>query len=205
MKIKAIRAIERHQMLHPGDTVLVALSGGADSMALLHVLYSLKDEYGIKIVAAHFNHGIRGEEAKRDENFCVEVCKSLGVELFIGSADIPALAKEKGLKMIAVTAFGDSEAAHLADYVLVSSSLGASENYYKGYSYLGEFVLLETLLKFVTNEELIELLKEYTPEAGRENAKKFMEHFGGMDRGDASRIVASRIETIMEVGMTAGE
>ncbi|MBR3754344.1 MAG: tRNA lysidine(34) synthetase TilS [Clostridia bacterium] len=97
MKIKAIRAIERHQMLHPGDTVLVALSGGADSMALLHVLYSLKDEYSIKIVAAHFNHGIRGEEAKRDENFCVEVCKSLGVELFIGSADIPALAKEKGL------------------------------------------------------------------------------------------------------------
>lgn len=97
MKIKAIRAIERHQMLHPGDTVLVALSGGADSMALLHVLYSLKDEYNIKIVAAHFNHGIRGEEAKRDENFCVEVCENLGVQLFVGSADIPALAKEKGL------------------------------------------------------------------------------------------------------------
>ena len=97
MKIKAIRAIERHQMLHPGDTVLVALSGGADSMALLHVLFSLKDEYNIKIVAAHFNHGIRGEEAKRDENFCVEVCENLDVELFVGSADIPALAKEKGL------------------------------------------------------------------------------------------------------------
>ncbi|MBQ2964273.1 MAG: tRNA lysidine(34) synthetase TilS [Clostridia bacterium] len=97
MKIKAIRAIERHQMLHPGDTVLAALSGGADSMALLHVLYGLKDEYNIKIAAAHFNHGIRGEEAERDESFCVEVCKSLGVELFIGSADIPALAKERGL------------------------------------------------------------------------------------------------------------
>ena len=74
------------------------------------------------------------------------------------------LAKEKGLKMIAVTAFGDSEAAHLADYVLVSSSLGASENYYKGYSYLGEFVLLETLLKFVTNEELIDQRKAVRPE-----------------------------------------
>ena len=97
MKIKAIRAIERHQMLHPGDTVLVALSGGADSMALLHVLYSLKDGYNIKILAAHFNHGIRGGEAKRDENFCVEVCKDLGVELFVGSADIPALAKDKGM------------------------------------------------------------------------------------------------------------
>lgn len=97
MKIKAIRAIERHQMLHPGDTVLVALSGGADSMALLHVLYELKEEYNINIIAAHFNHGIRGEEAKRDENFCVEVCENLGVQIFVGSADIPALAKENGL------------------------------------------------------------------------------------------------------------
>lgn len=97
MKIKAIRAIERHQMLHPGDTVLAALSGGADSMALLHVLYELKEEYNINIIAAHFNHGIRGEEAKRDEEFCVEVCKALGVSLFVGSADIPALAAKSGI------------------------------------------------------------------------------------------------------------
>ncbi len=97
MKIKAIRAIERHHMLHPGDTVLVALSGGADSMALLHVLYGLKDEYNISIAAAHFNHGIRGEEAKRDENFCVEVCKAFGVQLFVGSADVPALAAKSGM------------------------------------------------------------------------------------------------------------
>ena len=47
-------------MLVPGDTVLVALSGGADSMALLNVLYSLKDEYSLTVCAAHFNHGIRG-------------------------------------------------------------------------------------------------------------------------------------------------
>lgn len=97
MKIKAIRAIERHQMLHPGDTVLAALSGGADSMALLHVLYELKEEYNIHIIAAHFNHGIRGEEAKRDENFCVAVCRDLGIELFVGSENIPVLAEKNGM------------------------------------------------------------------------------------------------------------
>ena len=53
-------------MLNSGDTVLVALSGGADSMALLNVLYSIKDEYSLTLCAAHFNHKIRGDEADRD-------------------------------------------------------------------------------------------------------------------------------------------
>lgn len=97
MKNKVVKAIERHQMLHPGDTVLVALSGGADSMALLHVLYSLKDRYNIGLIAAHFNHGIRGEEAKRDEDFCKDACGKLGIELFAEYMDIPFLAKERGI------------------------------------------------------------------------------------------------------------
>ncbi len=97
MNRKIITTIERHQMLSVGDTVLVALSGGADSMALLTVLYELKNQYSLTISAAHFNHGIRGKEAKRDEDFCVEVCRKLGVEIFVGGADIPALAKQKGI------------------------------------------------------------------------------------------------------------
>ena len=97
MNLKVKQTIERHHMLTPGDTVLVALSGGADSMALLNVLYSIKNEYSLTLRAAHFNHGIRGEEAKRDEDFCVEACREMGVELFVGSADIPALAKQKGI------------------------------------------------------------------------------------------------------------
>lgn len=97
MKNKAIKVIERHQMLHSGDTVLVALSGGADSMALLHVLHSLKEQYDITLLAAHFNHGIRGEEAIRDENFCKDACEKLDVELFTEYMDIPSLAKKQGL------------------------------------------------------------------------------------------------------------
>ena len=97
MKNKAILAIERHHMLRTGDTVLVALSGGADSMALLHVLHSLKDQYSITLSAAHFNHGIRGEEAMRDENFCKAVCEKMQIELFTDYMDIPKLAAEKGI------------------------------------------------------------------------------------------------------------
>ncbi len=97
MNIKVISAIKRHQMLRSGDTVLVALSGGADSMVLLHVLSGLKDELGIELCAAHFNHGIRGTEADRDENFCIEACEKAGVKLFCERADIPALAAQKGI------------------------------------------------------------------------------------------------------------
>ncbi len=97
MNLKVRQTSERHQMLLPGDTVLVALSGGADSMALINVLYELKTEYSLTLKAAHFNHGIRGEEALRDENFCTEVCREMGVELLIGRADIPALAHELGI------------------------------------------------------------------------------------------------------------
>lgn len=49
-----------------------------------------------------------------------------------------------------------------------------------------------------TNEELAQLLKAYTPKSGKENAKKFMEYFGGTDQGDASRVVVSRIMEVME-------
>ncbi len=97
MKNKVVAVIERCQMLEPGGRVLVAFSGGADSMALLHVLYELKEQLGIEVSAAHFNHGIRGEEAQRDERFCREFCQKLGVEFFVGRADIPALAKAKKL------------------------------------------------------------------------------------------------------------
>lgn len=97
MNHKVKQTSERHHMLVPGDTVLVALSGGADSMALLNVLYELKNEYSLTLKAAHFNHGIRGEEAMRDENFCVDVCREMGIELFVGRADIPALAQQAGI------------------------------------------------------------------------------------------------------------
>lgn len=82
------------------DSVLVALSGGADSTALLDMMCVCRESKDFRLCAAHVNHNIRTEqynnEAQRDENFCRELCKKLGVELFVLNADIPALAKEQG-------------------------------------------------------------------------------------------------------------
>ena len=75
------KTIEKHNMISCGDTVIVGLSGGADSMTLLHMLNAIKDDYSLKIIAAHVNHCLRGDEADRDMNFCKKVCNELGIEI----------------------------------------------------------------------------------------------------------------------------
>jgi tRNA(Ile)-lysidine synthase len=66
-----------------GATVLVALSGGPDSVALLRALLELRDALGIRIAAAHLNHGIRGDESDRDEAFVRGLCTTLNVRLIV--------------------------------------------------------------------------------------------------------------------------
>ena len=81
----------------PADTpILVGFSGGADSTALLHMLVSYGQRTGAKIYAAHVNHGIRGEEADRDEDFCKKLCEALSVEFCVLHADVPSVAAETG-------------------------------------------------------------------------------------------------------------
>ncbi|MGN0525935.1 MAG: tRNA lysidine(34) synthetase TilS [Acutalibacteraceae bacterium] len=79
VKEKVKNTIFKYNMLDNTDTVLVGFSGGADSVCLLHTLNSLKEELGFKLKAAHLNHGIRGEEAKRDELFAEEFCKRFDI------------------------------------------------------------------------------------------------------------------------------
>ena len=76
--------------------VLVGLSGGADSTALLHILCRYSELTGAKISAAHVNHGIRGEEADRDENFCRELASNLGVSFYSIKVNVPEIAKNTG-------------------------------------------------------------------------------------------------------------
>lgn len=83
-----LRAISDCEMLRAGDAVVVALSGGADSVSLLHALYSLRDELGITLSACHVNHCLRGEESDRDMQFCREMCGRLGVELKILTVEV---------------------------------------------------------------------------------------------------------------------
>lgn len=93
---KVRKTIEKYSMLSSGDRVTVGVSGGADSMSLLNVLLASKDELNLTLTAVHINHGIRGEEAVRDENFVRDYCHKNGVELIVFSKPIPEIAKQTG-------------------------------------------------------------------------------------------------------------
>ncbi len=95
---KVISTVRRYNMIPENAKVIVALSGGSDSMALLYALISAKNELAIKsLCAAHVNHCLRGKEADDDEAFVVDFCNKNGVEVHTLKADVASVAKEKGL------------------------------------------------------------------------------------------------------------
>ena len=96
---KTVEALRKHNMLGEGMNVCVCLSGGADSSVLLHVLFALRDQLGITLSACHFHHGIRGEEADRDQSFCRTLCRGYGVPFYTTKEDLPALQPKSGLSM----------------------------------------------------------------------------------------------------------
>ena len=79
-----------------GEKLLCAVSGGQDSMAMLHMLRPLAAEKGVLLAVAHFHHGIRGETADRDEAFVAAYCSERNIPFFSGRGDVPAAAKEEG-------------------------------------------------------------------------------------------------------------
>ena len=87
-KREIMTTISRFHMINPGDTIVVGISGGADSMALLLVLYELSDILKINIIPAHVNHNLRGDESMRDECVVKEICKKLGLQLKLLSLDV---------------------------------------------------------------------------------------------------------------------
>lgn len=103
-------------MTQPGDTVICAVSGGADSVCMLHVLLSLRNTLGITVEAAHFNHQLRGEESDRDEAFVRTLCAELGVVLHVDNGDVRARA--------AKTHESVEEAARALRYAFFSSLPG---------------------------------------------------------------------------------
>lgn len=89
------QTISEHHLLKAGDRVLVALSGGPDSVALLHLLTRFKSQYRLQLTAVYVNHQIRKKAALQEEKFCSTLCRTLGVPLSIVREDIPALAKRE--------------------------------------------------------------------------------------------------------------
>ena len=90
---KVKQTIKRYDLINADDTVLVGLSGGADSVALCHILHTI----GINIVAAHLNHNIRGEEARRDAEFAKNFAKNLGMRFVSKSVNVREFAQNMGM------------------------------------------------------------------------------------------------------------
>ena len=91
--------LEENRMLQPGDELVCAVSGGADSVALLFAMYLLKDKLNIHLSAAHFNHHLRGAESDRDARFVEDLCGGLGIPLYMGEGTV--VPGEKGLEAAA--------------------------------------------------------------------------------------------------------
>ncbi|MBU4321434.1 MAG: tRNA lysidine(34) synthetase TilS [Nitrospinae bacterium] len=87
-------AIKKHSMLFEKDRVLIGLSGGPDSVCLLHALNNLKDEYKLSLHAIYIDHGLRPDEIPAEIEFCKKLCETLGVPFLTKSVDVKSYAKE---------------------------------------------------------------------------------------------------------------
>ena len=93
------KTVVSHNLIKKDDRIGVAVSGGIDSMALLHILLRLSEELEFQVCCLHFEHGIRGADSRRDADFVCETAKAACVPFLEGSADVPAYAREHGLNL----------------------------------------------------------------------------------------------------------
>ena len=96
MENKVLRWCREQSIIQPNAHIICAVSGGADSVAMLRCLHSLADELSVTVSAAHFNHRLRGAESDRDEAFVRKICEKWGIPLFVSSGDVSDYAAETG-------------------------------------------------------------------------------------------------------------
>lgn len=94
---KILKFINENKMMEKGDRIVAGVSGGADSICLLYILNQLCKEWDNTLTVVHINHGIRGNEADRDENYVKELCGRMGIEFYGYSYDVKGIAKKEGL------------------------------------------------------------------------------------------------------------
>ncbi len=96
---RVLATIRQHALLESGQTLLVAVSGGADSVALLHLLHGLAGRRRWSLAVAHLHHGIRGAAADEDAAFVKALARGLGLPCMVGRVRVPALAKRRGISL----------------------------------------------------------------------------------------------------------
>jgi tRNA(Ile)-lysidine synthase len=90
-----VKEVKRQGLFHPGERVGVAVSGGPDSVLLLHFMRDLASAWGMTLAVVHFNHHLRGAESDADEEFVRKLAESLGIAYLGGEADVARVAREK--------------------------------------------------------------------------------------------------------------
>jgi tRNA(Ile)-lysidine synthase len=91
--------IQHYNLIHPGDHILVAVSGGADSVALLSILKELSPRLRLRLTVAHLNHQIRGRDADKDEQFVRQLARKLRLTFAGGKVNVPRLAGRLGISL----------------------------------------------------------------------------------------------------------
>ncbi len=122
MREKVKATLIEYRMIEPGELVIVGVSGGPDSLALLHLLSTLQEELAFRLHVAHVDHCLRGKEAEEEAAWVQETARRWGLPCTVKKIDVPALAREKG--------FSFEEAGHLARknfFLQLRTGLGAQK------------------------------------------------------------------------------
>lgn len=119
MKDTVENYIEKNHMIRRGDGIIAAVSGGADSVCLLHLLVDLREKYSLKLRVVHVHHGLRGEEADRDAEFTRGLCSRLRVSCQVLNAGVKEYAKNHSLS--------EEEAGRILRYKLLEQEAGRWE------------------------------------------------------------------------------
>ena len=96
---KVLSTINKHNLIESGDKIVIGISGGPDSVCLLHILSRLKDKLDIELYAAHLNHQIRGIEAQKDALYVSDICDKMGITYFLKSIDVPKYCEDNNLSI----------------------------------------------------------------------------------------------------------
>ena len=175
---KVLRFIDEKNLIKKDDRILVALSGGPDSVFLLHFLNKFSKKFKISFASIHINHGLRGKAAVADENFCKKLTKKIGIPFYSVKKNVKALAKrlkvsteEAGRivrydefeKLSVKEGFTKIATAHIADdnaeTVLLNLIKGTGLNGISGIPYSRGKIIRPLLV--LTKEEIVQYLKFY--------------------------------------------
>lgn len=95
MKEKVKETIKKYNLINPGDKIILGVSGGPDSIAMLDILRQLESKLDFEIYVVHINHSIRGKDADEDEEYVKNYCKKYNIKCFSKKIDVPAIAKNE--------------------------------------------------------------------------------------------------------------